>query len=60
VVLATANNITITVTAVSSTTGAITAFEFTGVGAGGKFVAVASGSRTTNTSPTVLLGVKIY
>ena len=47
---ATANNITITVTAVNSTTGAITAFEFTGVGAGGKFVAIASGSRTTNTS----------
>jgi hypothetical protein len=46
----TANDITITVTAVNSTTGAITAFEFVGVGAGGRFVAVASGSRTTNTS----------
>jgi len=46
----TTNDITITVTAVNSTTGAITAFEFTGVGAGGRFVAVASGSRTTNTS----------
>ena len=46
----TANDITITVTAVNSTTGAITAFEFTGIGAGGKFVAIASGSRTTNTS----------
>jgi len=45
-----ANSITITVTAVNSTTGAITAFEYTGVGAGGRFVAVASGSRTTNTS----------
>jgi len=45
-----ANNITITVTAVNSTTGEITAFEFAGVGAGGSFVAVASGSRTTNTS----------
>jgi hypothetical protein len=47
---ATTNDITITVTAVNATTGAITAFEFTGVGAGGKFVAIASGSRTTNTS----------
>jgi hypothetical protein len=46
----TANDITITVTAVDSTTGAITAFEFIGVGAGGRFVAIASGSRTTNTS----------
>ena len=45
-----ANNVTITVTAINSTTGAITAFEFAGVGAGGSFVAVASGSRTTNTS----------
>jgi hypothetical protein len=45
-----ANSITITVTAVNSTTGAITAFEFAGVGAGGNFVAIASGSRTTNTS----------
>jgi hypothetical protein len=47
---ATTNDITVTVTAVNSTTGAITAFEFVGVGAGGKFVAIASGSRTTNTS----------
>jgi hypothetical protein len=46
----TANDITITVTAVNATTGAITAFEFTGIGAGGNFVAIASGSRTTNTS----------
>jgi hypothetical protein len=45
-----ANNVTITVTAINSTTGAITAFEFAGVGAGGRFVAMASGSRTTNTS----------
>jgi len=45
-----ANSITITVTAINSTTGAITAFEFAGVGAGGNFVAIASGSRTTNTS----------
>jgi hypothetical protein len=46
----TANDITITVTAVNSTTGAITAFDYVGVGAGGRFVAVSSGSRTTNTS----------
>jgi hypothetical protein len=45
-----ANNVTVTVTAINSTTGAITAFEFAGVGAGGNFVAIASGSRTTNTS----------
>jgi hypothetical protein len=44
------NTITLTITAVNSTTGAITAFEYVGVGAGGNFVAVASGSRTTNTS----------
>jgi hypothetical protein len=45
-----ANNITLTITAVNSTTGAITAFEYAGVGAGGIFVVVSSGSRTTNTS----------
>jgi hypothetical protein len=45
-----ANDVTVTVTAVNATTGAITAFEYVGVGAGGNFVAVASGSRTTNTS----------
>lgn len=44
------NNITITVTAVNSTTGAIQDFEYDGVGSGGRFVAVSSGSRTTNTS----------
>jgi hypothetical protein len=44
-----ANDITITVTAVS-TVGAIQAFEFTGYGAGGNFVAVSSGSRNVNTS----------
>jgi hypothetical protein len=46
----TVNDITVTVTAVNAVTGAIEAIEFTGVGAGGKFVAIASGSRTTNTS----------
>jgi len=43
------NNITLTVTAVS-TTGVIQDFEFSGFGAGGKFAAISSGSRTTNTS----------
>ena len=46
----TTNDITVTVTAVNSTTGAILAIEYTGVGAGGKFAAISSGSRTTNTS----------
>jgi hypothetical protein len=46
----TVNDITITITAVNATTGAIQAFEYTGIGAGGRFVAIASGSRTTNTS----------
>jgi hypothetical protein len=43
------NNITITITAVS-TSGAINDFEFTGVGSGGNFVAVSSGSRDVNYS----------
>jgi hypothetical protein len=43
------NNITITITAVS-TTGAINDFEFVGVGSGGNFVAVSSGSRDVNYS----------
>jgi len=46
----TTNDITITITSVNSTTGAILAFEFDGTAQGGKFVAVSSGSRTTNTS----------
>jgi len=46
----TTNNVTITITAVNSTTGAIQAIEFTGVGTGGNFVAVSSGSRNVNTS----------
>ena len=44
------NDITITVTSVNSVTGAIQAFETTGYGAGGNFVAFSSGTRTTNTS----------
>jgi len=46
----TTNDITVTITAVNATTGAITAIEHEGVGAGGNFVAVASGSRNVNTS----------
>ena len=46
----TTNDITVTITAVNSTTGAILAIEHEGVGAGGNFVAVASGSRDVNTS----------
>ena len=45
-----ANNISITVTAVNATTGAIQAIEFAGVGAGGNFIAIADSSRTVNTS----------
>ena len=44
-----ANNITVTVTAVS-TTGEITAFKFTGYGEGGNFAAIASASRNVNVS----------
>jgi hypothetical protein len=46
----TTNDITVTVTAVNSTTGAILAIEYTGVGAGGNFAAVSSGSQNVNTS----------
>ena len=42
------HDITITITAVNATTGAIEDFEYTGVAAGGNFVAVASGSRDVN------------
>ena len=44
------NDINITITAVNPTTGAITAIEYTGVGAGGIFVAVASGDQNVNWS----------
>jgi hypothetical protein len=44
-----ANNITITVTAVS-TAGAIQAFEFVGYGSGGAYAAISSGSRNVNIS----------
>ena len=42
------NNITITVTAVNSSTGAILAFDHDGVGAGGNFVAIASSTNATS------------
>ena len=44
-----ANNITITVTA-ASTTGAIQAFEIVGYGSGGAYAAISSGSRNVNIS----------
>jgi hypothetical protein len=47
---ATANNITITVTAVNSVNGAIQAFDYTGYGAGGNFVAIATGTDATSVS----------
>jgi hypothetical protein len=46
----TTNDITITITAVNETTGAVLAYEFVGTAAGGNFVAVASGSQNVNTS----------
>lgn len=45
------NDITITVLAVNSTTGAITAFETTGDAAGGNFVMIPNSARTNDTSP---------
>ena len=47
---ATTNNITITITAVNSSTGAILDFDYEGFGSGGKFVAVSVGSRDVNYS----------
>jgi hypothetical protein len=46
----TTNDLTITISSVNSTTGAIQSFETSGYGVGGRFVAIAGGSRTTNTS----------
>ena len=40
----TANDITITVTAVNSVTGAITEFDFVGIGQAGKFLAIGGGT----------------
>jgi hypothetical protein len=45
------NNITVTITSVNSLTGAIQAFEISGFGAGGNFVAIATGTRNVATSP---------
>lgn len=44
------NNITITITAVNETTGAILTYEYTGMAQGGNYVAISAGTRTTNTS----------
>jgi hypothetical protein len=44
------NDVTITITAIVTSTGEILDFEYEGIGAGGKFVAVSSGSQNTNTS----------
>jgi hypothetical protein len=46
----TANDITITVTSINSITGAVTAFDHTGVAQGGNYVALLSGSSTAETS----------
>jgi hypothetical protein len=46
----TANDITITVTSINSVTGAVTAFDFTGVGQGGNYVALEIGNATAVTS----------
>ena len=45
-----ANDLTITVTAINSITGAIEAFDQAGHGAGGNFIAVSAGTRTINKS----------
>ena len=44
------NNITITITSVNATTGAIQTFDHVGYAQGGNFVAISAGTRTTNTS----------
>jgi len=46
----TTNDITITVTSVNSATGAVTAFDHTGSGQGGNYIALLSGSSTAETS----------
>jgi len=46
----TANDITVTVTSINSATGAVTAFDHTGVAQGGNYVALLSGSSTAETS----------
>ena len=46
------NNITVTITSVNSTTGAIQAFDTDGYGQGGHYVAISTGATTTNISPS--------
>jgi hypothetical protein len=46
----TANDITVTVTSINSVTGAVTAFDYVGVGQGGNYVALLGGSATAVTS----------
>jgi hypothetical protein len=46
----TANDITITVTSINTLTGAVVAFDHTGIGQGGNYVALLSGSATAVTS----------
>ena len=48
--VSTANDITITVTSINSVTGAVTAFDYTGVGQGGNYVALLPASATAVTS----------
>ena len=48
--VSTTNDITITVTSINTATGAITAFDHVGVGQGGNYVALLSGSATAETS----------
>ena len=48
--VSTTNDITIKITSVNSSTGAILDFEYTGMGFGGRFAAISSGSRNVNTS----------
>jgi hypothetical protein len=45
-----ANDIIVTVTSINSVTGAVTAFDYVGVGQGGNYVALLSGSDTAETS----------
>jgi hypothetical protein len=45
-----ANDLTITVTSINSTTGAVTAFDISGVGLSGKYVATQTGTTTLHVS----------
>jgi len=48
--VSTTNNITVTVTSINSVTGAVTAFDYVGVGQGGNYVALLGASATAVTS----------